>query len=74
MFNSCLVIVIHMDSLESKRSGDVQHRSYTLLIPLASRSEVRGYDSGRGRWIFSERKNLEYDFLRKVSKAVGPVS
>ena len=28
-------------------------------------------DSGRGRWIFSERKSPEYDFLRKGSKAVG---
>ena len=27
-----------------------------------------------GRWIFSERKNPEYDFLRKGSKAVGLVS
>ena len=29
---------------------------------------------GRDRWIFAERKNPEYDFLRKGSKAVGPVS
>ena len=28
--------------------------------------------SDQGRWIFSERKNPEYDFLRKGSKAVGP--
>ena len=41
---------------------------------LASGSEVRGYDPGRGRWIFSERRNPEYDFLRKGSKAAGPVS
>ena len=45
-----------------------------VVIILASGSEVRGFDPGRGRWIFSERKNLEYDFLRKGSKAVGPVS
>ena len=44
------------------------------VIILASGSEVRGYDPGRGRWIFSERKNPEYDFLRNGSKAVGPVS
>ena len=37
-------------------------------------SEVRGFDPSRGRWIFSVRKNPEYDFLRKGSKAVGPVS
>ena len=41
---------------------------------LASESEVRVFDPGRGRWIFSERKNPEYDFLRKESKAVGPLS
>ena len=27
-----------------------------------------------GRWIFSERKNPEYDFLRMGSKAMGPMS
>ena len=41
---------------------------------LSTGSEVRGFKPGRGRWIFSERKNSEYDFLRKGSKAVGPVS
>ena len=45
-----------------------------VVIILATRSEVRRYKPGRGRWIFSERKNPEYDFLRKGSKAVGPVS
>ena len=37
-------------------------------------SEVRGFKPSRSRWIFSERKNPEYDFLQKGSKAVGPVS
>ena len=45
-----------------------------VVIILDCGSEVRGFDPGRGRWIFSERKNPEYDFLRKGSKAVGPVS
>ena len=45
-----------------------------VVIILASGSEVRGFDPGRDRRIFSERKNPEYDFLRKGSKAVGPVS
>ena len=44
-----------------------------MVIILASGSEVRGFDPGRGRWIFSERKNPEYDFLRKGSKAVSYV-
>ena len=45
-----------------------------VVIILASGSEVCGFGPGRGRWIFSERKNPEDDFLRKGSKAVGPVS
>ena len=45
-----------------------------VVIILASGSDVRGFDPGRGRWIFSERKIPEYYFLRKGSKAVGPVS
>ena len=45
-----------------------------VVIILASVTEVRGFDPGRGRWIFSERKNPEYDFLPKGSKAVGPES
>ena len=45
-----------------------------VVIILATGSEVRGFKSGRGRWIFLERKNPEFDFLRKGSKALGPVS
>ena len=45
-----------------------------MVIILASGSEVCGFDPVRGQWIFSERKNPEYEFLRKESKAVGPVS
>ena len=45
-----------------------------VVIILATGPEVRGFKPGRGRWIFSERKNPEYDFLRKGRKAVGPVS
>ena len=44
-----------------------------VVIILASGSEVCRFDPGRGRWIFSERKNPEYDFLWKGSKAVGPL-
>ena len=44
------------------------------VIILAFGSEVCGFDPSWGRWIFSERKNPEYDFLRKGSKAMGPVS
>ena len=45
-----------------------------VVIVLATGPEVRGFKHGRDRWIFSELKNPEYDFLRKGSKAVGPVS
>ena len=45
-----------------------------VVIILASGSEVRGFDPGGDPWIFSERKNPEYDFLRKGSKAVDLVS
>ena len=45
-----------------------------VVIILTSGSEVRRFDPGRGRWIFSECENPEYDFLWKGSKAVGPVS
>ena len=46
------------------------------VIILVTGSEVRGFKSGWGRWIFSERRpnNSEYDFLQKGNKAVGPVS
>ena len=43
-----------------------------MVIILASGSEVRGFDPPAGvDGFFSERKNPEYDFLRKESKAVG---
>ena len=45
-----------------------------VVIILAYGSEVRRFDPGRGGWNFSEHKNPEYDFLRKGSKAVGPMS
>ena len=45
-----------------------------VVIILATESEVRGFKPGRGRWIFSERKNPEYDCLRKGRKTMGPVS
>ena len=44
------------------------------VIVLASGFEIPGFDPGWGRWIFLQCKNPEYDFLRKGSNAVGPVS
>ena len=42
-----------------------------VFITIATGSEVQRFKSGRGLWIFSERKNPEYDFLWKRSKAMG---
>ena len=44
-----------------------------VVIILAPGSEVRRFKPGRGRWIFSERKNPVSDFLQKGSKVVGPM-
>ena len=49
-------VVIYIDAVDP--GGPV-------AIILATGSEVRGFKPGRGRWIFSERKNPEYYFLRK---------
>jgi hypothetical protein len=38
---------------------------------LATGPKVRGFDPDRGRWIF---KSPEHHFLRRGSKAVGPMS
>ena len=45
-----------------------------VVIIFASGSEVRWFDPDRGQWIFSELKNPECAFLRKGSRALGPVS
>jgi hypothetical protein len=37
-------------------------------------SVLRGFDPDRGRWIFKGDKNPEHHFLRRGSKAVGPMS
>ena len=90
MLSSCicsaLVSVCVMKDIPIRATGSVRKdltyqltpfffdSSGPVVIILSSGYEVRGFDPGRGRWIFSERKNPEYDFLRKGSKAVGPVS
>ena len=42
------------------------------VLPLST--QVRGFKPGRSRQDFSGRKNPQHAFLRKGSKAVGPVS
>jgi hypothetical protein len=41
---------------------------------LAIGPKVRGLKPGRGRCDFKGDKNPQHDFLRRVSKAVGPMS
>ena len=42
------------------------------VLPL--NTQVRGFKSGRSRQDFSGRKNPRHAFLRKGSKAMGPLS
>jgi hypothetical protein len=45
-----------------------------ILSLFATGPKVRGFDPDRGRWIFKGDKNPEHHFLRRGSKAVGPMS
>ena len=67
-------IIRIFNSETQKNSNQMGRPGGPVVVILATGSEVRGFKPGRGRWIFSERKNLEFDFLRKRSKAVGPMS
>jgi hypothetical protein len=45
-----------------------------VVSVLATGPMVRGFHPDRGRWIFKGDKNPEHHFLRRGSKAVGPMS
>jgi hypothetical protein len=45
-----------------------------VVSVLATGPKVRGFDPDRGRWISKGDKNPEHHFLRRGSKAVGPMS
>jgi hypothetical protein len=45
-----------------------------VVSVLATGPKVRGFDPDRWRWIFKGDKNPEHHFLRRGSKAVGPMS
>jgi hypothetical protein len=45
-----------------------------VVSVLVTGPKVRGFDPDRGRWIFKGDKNPENHFLRRGSKAVGPMS
>jgi hypothetical protein len=45
-----------------------------VVSMLVTGPKVRGFDPDLGRWIFKGAKNPEHHFLRRGSKAVGPMS
>jgi hypothetical protein len=45
-----------------------------VVSVLATGTKVRGFDPDRGRRIFKGDKHPEHHFLRRGSKAVGPMS
>ena len=62
---------------DTERGGSVvTHETRIREVPGSNLPvEVfSGCEVHMGRWIFLERKNPEYDFLQKGSKAVGLVS
>jgi hypothetical protein len=44
-----------------------------MVIALAIVTKFCGIKPGQGRWIFKGYKNFVHDFLRRGSKAVGPM-
>ena len=70
------------EMIEKVRQMLAQDRRLTLILIAeelgiskdTAHIIVRGFKPARVRWIFSESKNPEYDFLRKGSKAAGTVS
>jgi hypothetical protein len=45
-----------------------------VVSVLATGPKVRGFGPDRGRWIFKGDKNPEHHFLRRRSKAIGPMN
>jgi hypothetical protein len=45
-----------------------------VVIVLATGPTVEGFEPGVGRWICKGDKNSFHDFLRRGSKAFGPMS
>jgi hypothetical protein len=45
-----------------------------VVVVSVNVPEVRGFKSGRGRWIFKSDKSPWHYFLRRGSKFVGPMS
>jgi hypothetical protein len=46
-----------------------------MVVMLATGPKIREFKPGRERWIFKGDKNLQHDFIRRVTKpSVGPLS
>jgi hypothetical protein len=74
-----LYMIIAVDDFQSHSlKGCIFFVSITscglVISVLATGPKVRGFDPDRGRWIFKGDKNPEHRFLRRGSKAVGPMS
>jgi hypothetical protein len=63
--------ILMFDILNHLSKGDTVDLGRLVVSVLATGPHVRGFDPDRGRWIF---KNPEHHFLRRGSKAVGPMS
>jgi hypothetical protein len=62
------------DYCHSRRTVTQKLTKLMCCNVLATGPKVRGFDPDRGRWIFKGGKNPEHHFLRRGSKAVGPMS
>jgi hypothetical protein len=45
-----------------------------VVSVFATGPNIRRLKPGQGRWIFKGDKNLQHDFLWRVSKDIGPMS
>ena len=63
----------YLFDLQVKNMVMTTFKKLSCIINIMGKS-LRGFKPGRGWCIFSEGKSPEYDFLRKGSKAVGPMS
>jgi hypothetical protein len=73
VINVIIYLFIYIDLLTSVLTVHVDLGGLVVSV-LATGPNVRGFDSDRGRWIFKGDKNPEHHFLRRGSKAVGPMS
>jgi hypothetical protein len=69
----CLSEFLVAEILQGQISENVDLGELVVSV-LATGPKVRGFDPDRGRWIFKGDKNPEHHFLRRGSKAVGPMS